>query len=187
MLRHLVGTPCRKALLGPLDKLFSERVLLGTSIGSQEMLRLAPIYNKMLHILIPPARPQACAAVADLVHHIRSDLSPHQLSRIVQVYSRLLHNPYLSGNLHTMFAKMMFTLIEVIVTKDTHQNAARILSNMLDTSVDKLESLTAVQEELEKIKAGPPDQIDIAFIEKARPVAGAVYAIEKPEEAFTGQ
>lgn len=151
------------------------------------MLRLAPARGDTFHFLTPYTRPQACAAVADLVHHIRSDLSPQQLSRIVQVYSHLLHKPYLSGNLHMIFAKMMFTLIEVIVTKDTHQNAARILSNMLDTCVDKLESLTAVQEELEKIKAGSPDQIDIAFIEKARPVAGAVYATEKPEEAFTGQ
>ena len=151
------------------------------------MLRLAHARGETFHVLIPRARSQACAAVADLVHHIRSDLSPHQLSRIVQVYSHLLHDPNFSGNLHMIFAKMMFTLIEVIVTKDTHQNAARILSNMLDTCVDKLESLTAVQEELEKIKGGPPDQIDIAFIEKARPVSGAVYAIEKPEEAFTGQ
>lgn len=42
VLRHLVGTPYRKALLSQLDKLFNERVLLGTGVGSQETLRLAP-------------------------------------------------------------------------------------------------------------------------------------------------
>jgi hypothetical protein len=40
VLRHLIGTPYRKALLGQLDKLFNERVLLGAGVGSQETLRL---------------------------------------------------------------------------------------------------------------------------------------------------
>jgi transformation/transcription domain-associated protein len=39
VLRHLMGTPYRRALLGPLDKLLSERVLLGTGVGSKETLR----------------------------------------------------------------------------------------------------------------------------------------------------
>ena len=41
VLRHLIGTPYRKALLTQLDKLFNERVLLGAGVGSQETLRLA--------------------------------------------------------------------------------------------------------------------------------------------------
>jgi len=39
VLRHLIGTPYRKALLGQLDKLFNDRVLLGGGVGSQETLR----------------------------------------------------------------------------------------------------------------------------------------------------
>jgi transformation/transcription domain-associated protein len=39
VMRHLMGTPYRRALLGQLDKLFNERVLLGTGVGSQETLR----------------------------------------------------------------------------------------------------------------------------------------------------
>lgn len=188
VLRHLVGTPYRKALLGQLDKLFNERVLLGASVGSQETLRSA--VHSMNDLSSSPKfciRPQAYAAVADLVHHLRTELTPNQLDRIAYVYSRLIHNPYLSSNLHTLFAKMMFNLIEVIATKDTHANAARILGAMLETCVDKLDAMTAVQDELEKIKKGDADKVDIAFIEKARPVAGAVYAVEKPEEAIHGQ
>lgn len=39
--RHLMGTQHRKYLLTKLDKLLDERVLLGTGVGSKEMLRLA--------------------------------------------------------------------------------------------------------------------------------------------------
>lgn len=39
VVRHLVGTPYRIALLSQLDKVFNERVLLGVGVGSQETLR----------------------------------------------------------------------------------------------------------------------------------------------------
>jgi transformation/transcription domain-associated protein len=85
---------------------------------------------------------------------------------------------------------MMFNLIEVIVTKDTPQGTTRVLGTMFETCVDKLEAMTTMQEELatvmEKTKAGEKDLIDVGFIEKARPVAGAVYAIEKPEDVIHG-
>lgn len=81
----------------------------------------------------------------------------------------------------------MFNLIDTITTKDTPPNAAGILGAMLETCVDKLEAITAVQDELERIKKGETNKIDIAFIERARPVAGAVYAVEKPDEAIHGQ
>lgn len=81
----------------------------------------------------------------------------------------------------------MFNLIEVIANKDTHVNAARILGAMLETCVDKLDAMTAVQDELENIKKGEGGGLDIVFIEKARPVASAIYATEKPEEAIHGQ
>lgn len=37
--RHLMGTAYRKALLPQIDKLFDERVLLGTCLGANELLR----------------------------------------------------------------------------------------------------------------------------------------------------
>ncbi|KAF8897572.1 hypothetical protein BD779DRAFT_388223 [Infundibulicybe gibba] len=170
--RHLMTTPHRRALLGHLDKLFDERVLLGTGIASKEMLR-----------------PAVYSAVADLVHHIRNELTVAQLSRIVQVYSRLIHNPALSNNLHALFAKMMFNLTDVILSKETSQGAGRLLTNMFETCLERLEALSIVHNELsvsmERAKnndsAVTPDAI---FIEKARPVGGAMYALEKPEDVI---
>jgi transformation/transcription domain-associated protein len=94
------------------------------------------------------------------------------------------------SSLHTLFAKMMFNLIEVVVAKDTQQGAARVLGAMLETCVDKLDAMTVVQEELEarmeSMKKGENNEIDIGFIEKARPVASAVYAVDKPEDVIHG-
>jgi transformation/transcription domain-associated protein len=188
VLRHLVGTPFRTALLSQLDKVFNERVLLGAGVGSQETLRFVALsLSRSYRPLKAISRPQAYAAVADLVYHLRTELSPAHLARITHVYSRLMHNPYLTGNLHTLFAKMMFNLIEIIANKDTPQNAGRLLGAILETCVDKLDAMTAVQEELERMKKGENDKVDISLIERARPVAGAVYAVEKPEEAVHGQ
>ncbi|KAF8655244.1 hypothetical protein AX16_003148 [Volvariella volvacea WC 439] len=168
--RHLMGTPHRKALLNHLDKLFDESVLLGNGIGTKEMLRAA-VYS----------------AVADLVHHIRSELTPAQLTRIVHVYSRLMHIPSWGNNLHTMFAKMMLGLTDAILTKETPQGAARLLQVMFETCLERLETLCVVQDEVlasaERLKAGGTP-LDTSFIEKARPVAGATFALDKPDDVI---
>jgi transformation/transcription domain-associated protein len=131
-------------------------------------------------------RPQAFAAVADLVHHLRNELNPGQLARIAHVYSRLMHNPYLTSNHHALFAKTIFNLIDIITLKDTQQSAGRVLGAILETCVEKLDAISAIQEELELIRKGQNEKVDISFIERARPVASAVYAVEKPEEAANG-
>ncbi|KAG9317678.1 hypothetical protein JVU11DRAFT_1890 [Chiua virens] len=171
VLRHLIGTPHRKALLPQIDKLFNERILLGNGVGSQETLR-----------------PSTYAAIADLVHHVRTELSADQLARVSKLYSTLIHNPYLGNNLHTLFAKMMFGLIENITTKDTSQGASRILSAMFETCVDRVDAMTNVLddafERLERAKAGDEALPPVLQIERARPVAAAAYAVEKPEDVI---
>ncbi|KAG6332834.1 hypothetical protein ID866_6255 [Astraeus odoratus] len=171
VLRHLIGTPHRKALLPHIDKLFNEQVLLGSGVGSRETLR-----------------PSAYAALADLVHHLRGELSADQLARVAKLYSTLIHNPYLGHNLHTLFAKMMFGLIENITTKATPQGAACMLDAMFETCIDKVDAIVGVLENaferVEKAKRGEESVVSTLLIEKTRPVAGAVAATEKPEDAI---
>jgi transformation/transcription domain-associated protein len=82
----------------------------------------------------------------------------------------------------------MFNLTDPILKKETAQGAARILGAMFETGMD---ALTVVQEEiaasLESINNGVKDTVDAAFIEKARPVGGAINAIEKPDEVIHGE
>ena len=106
------------------------------------------------------------------------------------MYSRLLHNSALGNNLHTLFAKVLIGLSDAI-TKDTPQNAAYLITLTFNTCLDRLEALTVIHEEIaaaaEKAKDTDAVIINDAYIEKARPVGGAVYALEKPEEIMMGK
>src|SRR5437588_318020 len=86
---------------------------------------------------------------------------------------------------------MMFGLIENITTKDTPQGASRVLTAMFETCVDKVEAMTLVLdnalERIERAKNGEGQGVDFLLIEKTRPVAGAAYATEKPEEVIHGK
>ncbi|XP_006460304.1 hypothetical protein AGABI2DRAFT_184795 [Agaricus bisporus var. bisporus H97] len=170
--RHLMSTNHRRVLFDHLDKLFNERVLLGTGIASKEMLRVA-VYS----------------SVTDLVHHLRNDLTPEQLNHIVESYSCLIHNPALGNNLHTLFAKMMFGLTDAILAKETSQGAAKLLMIMFESCLERLEALATVQEQVSTLLERPKNEVtsdpDIFQIEKARPVGGATYAVDKPEDTIT--
>jgi len=88
----------------------------------------------------------------------------------------------------------MFGLVDLIVAKETPQGAANLLKALLETCLEKLESLAVVYSDLrdsvernkEKSSVGDASS-DALLIEKARPACAAVYAIEKPEEVIHGQ
>ena len=130
-------------------------------------------------------------AVADLLHHLRADLTPANISRVFAVYVRHLHNPFLSTHTHVLSAKIIFNLLEVEIGKDSHQNAARILNTLLEACVDKVDSLVSVQVEriarLAKDKDTENEFNDFALIEKSRPLLGPCYATERPEESIGGK
>lgn len=129
------------------------------------------------------------SATADLFHHLRSELSLPQLEKVIHVFSRLLHNTSFGNNLHTLFAKMLFNLIDVIVTKEPSQGAIRLLSLMFESCLERLEALAAIQVQIgltqdrKKEGAEPPD---IVAIERARPIGGSMPLVERPEDALPG-
>lgn len=165
VLRHFMATPHRRVLLGSIDKLLDERVLLGTTLSVKELLR-----------------PNAYVAIAELFHQHRQELNAPQLAKIAYVYSRLLHNAYVGLANHITFAKMLFTLLEPAIALDVPQ----VVTAILEASVERLESAAAIQQEVinraEAAKNGEQESDTISFIEKARPVQGATYAIDKPDD-----
>ena len=50
--------------------------------------------------------------LADLIHHVRHDLSVSQLTHMVTLYSRNLHDVSLPLSIQTMSAKLLVNLIE---------------------------------------------------------------------------
>lgn len=84
----------------------------------------------------------------------------------------------------------MFGLTDAILAKETPQGAAKLLTIMFESCLERLEGLAIVHEEvsglLERQKSDMTSGPDIFLIEKARPVGGATYAIDKPEDTITG-
>ncbi len=64
------------------------------------------------------SRPLAYSTLADLVHHVRTELSLGQLSRVVYLFSRNIHDPSLPYNIQTMSAKLLLNLVECIARKN---------------------------------------------------------------------
>jgi transformation/transcription domain-associated protein len=87
---------------------------------------------------------------------------------------------------------MMFGLLEPITAKETSAEIERLLGIMLESCLERLEALALMYEGVSANIAQSKDNnasttVGPALIEKARPVGGAFYAIEKPEEVIHGQ
>jgi len=129
--------------------------------------------------------------LADLVHHIRLQLNPLQLGRIIHIYTCLFHNTALNGSIQTMCAKLLMNLIDCIIQKDTPEGCIQILQGLMVTCIDKLESLNELRNEVmastQRAKSGTADSADPLLIEKAKPHAGAAYATEAVDDILKGE
>ena len=125
------------------------------------------------------------------MHHLRNDLTADQILLVCSVAMRYMHNPYLSNQTTVLATKITFQMIEAIIGKFTQAEAGRLICTIMESFVDKLESMVAILTEV-VVLARTPDIKDREFnsfimIEKARPVEGATYAVEKPEELALGK
>ncbi|KZT41150.1 hypothetical protein SISSUDRAFT_1059707 [Sistotremastrum suecicum HHB10207 ss-3] len=174
--RHMLSTDFRQAFINQIDTLLDERVLLGSGLASQEALR-----------------PLAYSMLADLVHHVRADLSPAQITRVVKTYSSMVHNPALGGAIQTMCAKLLMTVTDSITTKETQDGAATTLYSLLESDINKLRTIVTIHDELQsektKQQGGSTGSRDLSIIsvEKLKPLYGAAYVFENPDDVLRGR
>ncbi|KAK6237341.1 hypothetical protein QUC31_002810 [Theobroma cacao] len=123
-LKHVLGTDFKRGLFPLIDTLLEERVLVGTGRACFETLR-----------------PLAYSLLAEIVHHVRADLSLSQLSRIIYLFSSNMHDASLSLGIHTTCARLMLNLVEPIFEKGVDQpsmdEARVLLGRILDAFVGK--------------------------------------------------
>eukprot|EP00898_Chlorokybus_atmophyticus_P003741 jgi/Chlat1/4368/Chrsp29S04524 len=115
--RHVLATDFRRGFKRHLDTLLDERqvilVLVGTGRACYETLR-----------------PLAYSLLAELIHHIRLELTLPQLSRIVYLFSRNVHDTTLPTSVQTTCVRLMLNLVESIFTRRTDvlgKNDGRLL------------------------------------------------------------
>ena len=124
--RHILATDFRKGFYNHIDMLADEKVLIGTGRGSHQLLR-----------------PLAYSTLADLVHHVRNRLSLSQVSNIIYIFSRNLHDATLPISIHTTCVRLLLNLVDFIYhNQDADPIRGRtLLVRILSTLVRKFGTL----------------------------------------------
>ncbi|KAL3934107.1 MAG: hypothetical protein SGBAC_010097 [Bacillariaceae sp.] len=155
--RHLLNSEFRNGFFRHVDALLDERVLMGSHHRYSEQTIL---------------RPLGYTTLSDLVHHVRSFLTMAQMSRVVSIFARVLHDSSMTLPMSTQYTavRTLLSILDIVFNnKERDPQIGRdILVRILRTLVDKLAALetnlvTAKQndsnadddKEAEIIKASP--------------------------------
>jgi transformation/transcription domain-associated protein len=152
--RHVLNSEFRRGFYRHADSMLDERVLLGSGSTSY------------FHRFSDQAllRPLAYTTLSDYVQHARAIFTMKHMSRVVLIFSRVLHDS--SGCILPMSTqytavRTLLSLVDLIFqNKDPNPQLGRdLLVRMLRTLVDKLEALveyypTVLEEEEKRTAAG---------------------------------
>ncbi|KAJ2717297.1 transcription-associated protein 1 [Coemansia spiralis] len=122
--RHIVSTELRRAFVPLADRFLDMKVLVGAGLASQCILK-----------------PFAFSMLADLMHHIRAELSAGQLTRMVGFYAGCMHDHTLSAGVHTMCAKLLHNITECIMLIPDRRHGRVLLLSVLRTFVSSLAAI----------------------------------------------
>lgn len=165
-MRHVFYTDAKLGFLPHIASLLDERVLLGPG-----PLRTGP---SSLAIL-------GYSTLADLIHHVRNELSTELLLRIVRRYSELIVDTTVTHTLHTLACKLIIGLMEIFNQfKDKEAEkpiACSVLSTLLETLTQRM---VASQQITVNILAIRQDQMseslsNLVAIEKTRAIPTLAY------------
>ena len=94
-LRHIVNTEHRRHFVTYVNLFLEERILIGSGLTAKLTLR-----------------PLAYNTVAELVHHVRSDLSPMQIWRTVDVFLSNLNDPNFGAHFQSMCVRLLLNILD---------------------------------------------------------------------------
>ena len=128
--RHLLNSEFRTGFFRHVDALLDERVLMGCNHRYSEQTVL---------------RPLGYTALSDLIHHVKTRLTMSQMSRVVCMFSRILHDSSTTLPLSTQYTavRTLLSVVEIIFqNKDPNPQIGRdMLVRILSTLVNKLSTL----------------------------------------------
>lgn len=133
--RHLLNSEFRNGFYRHVDALLDERVLMGSHHRYSEQTVL---------------RPLGYTTLSDLVHHVRSNLNLNQISKVVSIFSRVLHDSSMVLPMSTQYTavRTLLSVVDIVYNnKDRDPQIGRdILVRILETLVDKLSALNSCRE-----------------------------------------
>lgn len=123
-IRHIINFNFRKIFLPKIDELLEERTLIGDGLT---------VYENM--------RPLAYSMLADLIHHVRDSLTPAQIKKTVEVYTRNLQDNFPGTSFQTMSAKLLLNMAECIAKMENKVDARHYLIMILNAIGDKFAAM----------------------------------------------
>lgn len=122
--RHIINYNFRKIFLPKIDELLDERTLTGDGLT---------VYETM--------RPLAYSMLADLIHHVRDSLTPEQIRKTVEVYTKNLQDNFPGTSFQTMSAKLLLNMAECIAKLPNKADARYYLIMILNAIGDKFAAM----------------------------------------------
>ncbi|TDZ59852.1 Transcription-associated protein 1 [Colletotrichum trifolii] len=119
-IRHIINFNFRKIFLPKIDGLLDEKTLIGDGLT---------VYETM--------RPLAYSMLADLIHHVRDSLTPEQIRKTVEVYTKNLQDNFPGTSFQTMSAKLLLNMAECIAKMPNKVDARHYLIMILNAIGDK--------------------------------------------------
>ncbi|KAK3900673.1 hypothetical protein C8A05DRAFT_17041 [Staphylotrichum tortipilum] len=123
-IRHIINFNFRRIFLHKIDDLLDERILIGDGLTVHETMR-----------------PLAYSMLADLIHHVRESLSPEQIRKTVEVYTRNLQDNFPGTSFQTMSAKLLLNMAEFIARMPNKVDARHYLIMILNAIADKFAAM----------------------------------------------
>ncbi|KAG5959424.1 hypothetical protein E4U57_000715 [Claviceps arundinis] len=147
-IRHIINYNYRKPFLPKIDDLLDERTLTGDGLT---------VYETM--------RPLAYSMLADLIHHVRDSLSPEQIRKTVDVYTRNLQDNYPGTSFQTMSAKLLLNMAECIAKMPNKRDARHYLMMIVNAIGDKFASMNRQYPNAVKLSKQYRQQLDAGTAE----------------------
>lgn len=120
-MRHILNTDLRTFFISKVDVLLEDKVLLGTGLTAHESLR-----------------PLAYSTMADLIHHVRNELSTAQIWKTVDVFGRNLHDLSLATSFQIMSAKLLLNFLDRIAQGGELTEGRAIMMSILAAFVYRI-------------------------------------------------
>lgn len=122
--RHILSVDLRNAFISKIDVLLDEEVLIGEGLTVRETLR-----------------PLAYSTMADLIHHVRAELTPAQIWKTVRVYCKNIQDNALPISFQIMSAKLLLNLVDRIMHLQDKAEGRKIMMMILDSFVQRFSTL----------------------------------------------
>jgi len=125
-IRHIVNFNYRAIFSSRVDDLLDERTLIGDGLT---------VYETM--------RPLAYSMLADLIHHVRSDLNAAQIQRTIDLFSKNMLDDFPGTSFQTMSAKLLLNMAESIANLPNKEDGRHFLIMILNAIADKFASMNS--------------------------------------------